>query len=189
MFSYRAMRLRREVWESVQQLAEEIYAIFQTEGVDQLRGSLDITPTDDTPPININLPPGVGEAGPGITITRGGTTITIAPEGITTTSGGVTTPIGGGGTDLTQIVGLEDAPSQSPVEVLGRILSGTGDTYQVELFANPADGSFATVTVTQLQIDEDEQIPAGTWTKVTIFPVTSGGVTTANYFMQVPVWL
>lgn len=186
MFSYRAIRLRREVWESVQQLAEEIYAIFQTEGVDQLRGSLDITPTDDTTPININLPPGVGEAGPGITITRGDTTITISPEGITVTSGGVTTPIGGG-TDLTQIVGLDNPPSQAPFTLLGYVVSGSGSNYQVELFAG--GDSIGTVSVTQLLIDPDEEIPPGTPVYVVGQPVTSGGVTTATYTMQCTVWI
>lgn len=190
MFSYRSIRLLREKWRNVQQLAEEIYSIFNTEGTDVIRGSLDITPTDDTTPVAVHLPSDFPDGAPGFTISRGDTTISISPEGITITAGGVTTTLGGGGTDLTTIVGLENAPDEAPFAVMGQVVSGTGDTYQVELFADAQLAvSMGVVEVHQGQIDSDEQIPSGTVTPVLGYPVTAAGVTTAQYVMQVPVWL
>lgn len=66
--------------------------------------------------------------------------------------------------------------------VPGKILSGSGSSYTVELYANgPSKASTKEVTVTQLQIDSGETIPAGTWTFVS--QIGDG------HFMQVPVWL
>lgn len=190
MFEEESIRLLREKWRSTQQLAEEIFAIFQTRGLLEHDGSLRVTPTNDEPPLQVVLPSTPGETGAGITITRGDTVINISPEGITITNGDTTTTLGSGGTDLGQVVGLEDPPSSAPFVVIGRVVSGTGATYQVELFSDQtASQSFGTVQVTQLQIDADEQIPANTWALVVGFPVTANGVTTATYAMQVPVWL
>jgi hypothetical protein len=57
----------------------------------------------------------------------------------------------------------------------GEVVSGSGSTYTVDV------EGVGNVTVTQLQIDGDETIPAGTMALV----VQVG----ENYFMQVPVWL
>ncbi len=189
MFEEQSIRLLREKWRSTQQLAEEIFAIFQTEGLIEHVGSLKVTPSDSEPGLQVVLPGGPGETGAGITITRGDTTINIAPEGVTITSGDTTTTLGGGGTNLTQIVGLENQPSQAPFVLAGKVISGTGANYVVEVYADAGFTSMGQVNATQVQIDPDEQIPADTWTQVLGFPVTVGGVTTATYYLFVPVWL
>lgn len=187
MFEEQSIRLLREKWKTIQELAEELFAIFQTRGLIKHDGSLQLTPTDSEVPLQITLPNTPGETGPGVTITRGDTNITISPEGVIITSGGTSTTLGSGGTDLTRIVGLEDAPSQAPFVVMGYVVSGSGSSYQVELFT--AGQSIGVVSVTQLLIDADEVIPEGTPVYVVGQPVTANGVTTATYVMQVPVWL
>ena len=57
----------------------------------------------------------------------------------------------------------------------GTVVSGTGATYSVTLNTGP------TVSVTQLQIDPTETIPAGT--KVIVIQIAS------LYYMAVPGWL
>jgi hypothetical protein len=67
--------------------------------------------------------------------------------------------------------------------VPGKVLSGgPGATYQVQLYPNgPSGGAGDTVTCTQLQIDPNETIPAGTWAIV--------AKSNNAYYMQVPVWM
>lgn len=76
------------------------------------------------------------------------------------------------------------APSGSGSTFAGKIISGgPGDTYQVTLYpAGKSGAAGATVSVTQLQIDAAETIPANTWTAV--WRRADGG-----YEMQVPVWV
>ena len=64
----------------------------------------------------------------------------------------------------------------------GKILSGTVDTYQVQLYPNgKAAAAGLTVTVKQLQIDPAATIPPGTWAMVS--------KTGLVYSMQVPIFL
>jgi hypothetical protein len=64
---------------------------------------------------------------------------------------------------------------------IGQVVSGSGSTYMVQL--NPqAVPPGDTVSVTILQIDASQTIPAGTY----ILPVIQVG---NNYYAQVPVWL
>jgi hypothetical protein len=71
---------------------------------------------------------------------------------------------------------------------LGQVVSGSGDTYSVNLFGSgTAQASTATVTVTIPQIATTETIPATTWLQAVYqFTDSSGNVT---YEAQVPVWL
>ncbi len=63
-----------------------------------------------------------------------------------------------------------------------KILSGTGDTYLVDLYENGVDKpATKQVEVIQLQIDEAEQIPEGTWTFASKIK--------ERYYVQVSVWL
>lgn len=72
--------------------------------------------------------------------------------------------------------------------ILGLVTSGSGDTYQVDLYANGKNSaSTASVTVLIPQIADDEDIPDGTWIGG-IMQVTSDAGTT-EYWYQPPVWL
>lgn len=73
-------------------------------------------------------------------------------------------------------------PANSGFTVPGQISSGTGSTYNVNLFENGStNASTRTVSVKQLQISGSETIPAGTW--VVVYQVGT------EFFMQTPVWL
>jgi hypothetical protein len=73
-------------------------------------------------------------------------------------------------------------PANSGFTVPGQISSGSGNTYNVNLFENGStSASTRTVSVKQLQISGSETIPSGTW--VVVYQVGS------EFFMQTPVWL
>jgi hypothetical protein len=73
-------------------------------------------------------------------------------------------------------------PKASPQISIGKIKSGTGDTYIVTQYPDgPDEAAGDDITVTQLQIDAGETIPVDTW----VFILKIG----TNYYMQVPVWL
>lgn len=71
----------------------------------------------------------------------------------------------------------------------GQVVSGTAATYQIKLYRNGPDNPPDTTAVscTQLQIDPNDIIPAGTWALVTSIPGMNGGP--PQYIMQVPVFL
>ena len=64
----------------------------------------------------------------------------------------------------------------------GEIVSGSGDTYTVNVYENGLSSGAVTRSVRQLQIDSGDTIPAGTWAMI-------GKGKDGSYFMQVPVWL
>lgn len=75
----------------------------------------------------------------------------------------------------------------------GKILSGSGTDYQVEIYPSglqlDSEGNIAgrrTVSAKQLQIDPAESVPVDTWCIVTHNGNVVAGV---NYFLQIPVWL
>ena len=64
----------------------------------------------------------------------------------------------------------------------GKIQSGTGKTYQVQLYENGKNKpTTRTVTAEQMQIDSSETIPKDTY----VFVFQAG----TEYLIQVPVWL
>jgi hypothetical protein len=81
---------------------------------------------------------------------------------------------------------------------LGKVVSGTGNTYKVDIYGN-GDTQPATmpgVTVTIPQIDSAETIPPGTWlnpifqfTIPSLDPLTGQPITIKVYQCQIPVWL
>ncbi len=75
------------------------------------------------------------------------------------------------------------SPGSGGGTFLGKVVSGTGDTYSVELYGNgSAQPATATVSATVPQIDPTATIPAGTW----IAAVYQFGT---SYQFQPPVWL
>jgi hypothetical protein len=78
---------------------------------------------------------------------------------------------------------------------LARVVSGSGNTYQVNIYGNgsgqpptnPLVGETRPpVTATVPQIDPDEQIPAGFWISA-LYQFTNNGVTT--YEFQPSIWI
>jgi len=139
---------------AVQELAEELMGIFGSQGPIQVAGPIQLYNPTGGPVFELN-------SGNGPTI------VNKKPDGTTAPIGTTPTPPEGGGSSGSGIAGKSFA---------GFVVGGAGASYLVELIDGPV------VEVTQLQIDENETIPAGTGVIVTA--VTGGG-----YYMQVPVWL
>jgi hypothetical protein len=169
---FAAHRLLKEKWtpEKIQAAMEEVFAILNIE--DTITEGEEVhEPTDspgstyrsydwsDFPAISIQtLDEETGEVISQLDLTGEGITITTTdPVTGEQTVGGV----GGGGGGLP-----------------GEVLSGTGSTYTVRITTEEGTED---VTVTQLQIDPTETIPAGT--KAIVAKVGE------DYFMQVAVWI
>jgi hypothetical protein len=148
-----AIRLLRTHWDNPNQLAEEIYSMLKQLTENPTTLIRPLTVITDTQPaITINGRDGVDGAD-GISIND-----ETLREIIGRLGGG-----GGGG-------------------IPGEVVSGSGDTYTVTIYPNGLLGTTENVTVTQLQIDAGETIPAGTWAIVT-------QMGDGEYAMVVPVWL
>lgn len=64
----------------------------------------------------------------------------------------------------------------------GVVVSGSGDTYQCNVYLQGRRGEPTLLAVKQLQIAPGEVIPAGSWAPICKAP-------DGEYFMQMPVWL
>jgi hypothetical protein len=184
-----ASRLIRERWGDVNEFAEEMYAIWTADKGVTFDG-----------PVTINNSTG----GSSVIINQGSigdTTITInnnpgprpspIPGNTTNITNSYVTNIYGDGT-------IEQFPTPPPAPAIptpgsgtnpggggggfpGKVLSGSGTSYQVAVYEAGLSSAPITRTVTQLSILATESIPANTWTLV--------GKVGTSYFMQVPVWL
>ncbi len=179
-----SLRLRRKRGWTADELSDEIFAIFNAEVPFDIDGPVTITNNGNDPgltirqngpydgsikitrypdgPINLPglppfLPPGLGDLTIQVIYADGRNEVTQGPP------------------DGTQIVIVQQGAFP------GKVLSGSGGTYEVAVYESGPSSDPVTRTVTQLQIQEDETIPADTWVMV--------GKVRGDYFMQVPVWL
>lgn len=87
----------------------------------------------------------------------------------------------------------DDLLSANRGSSLGLVVSGTGKTYQVDLYeAGPDADATERVTAKVPQLATGETIPAGTWIAAvhrTVVSVSSAGVATYRFDFQPPVWL
>lgn len=122
----------------------------------------------------------------GSTMTFGPIKVTVCPVGencsfhLDFPEGGLLNgqPIGGGGSGTSAF--------------LGRVTSGTGDTYQVDLYGDgPDDSPTASVTAKVPQIDDTEEIPPGTWLDCVhqFGKLDQQGQPIFTYAFQPPIWL
>ena len=162
-----AIRLLRTYWRNPNMLAQELFAMF-TET--QAQGTLG--------PVTINSP-----AGSQPYMTLGGYQVGDTLFRIRNTDGTVTNlGLGDDGT-LGPVAGTTVPKVAVASSVFaGKIVSGTGSTYQVDVFENGISRPAIRRTVKQLQINSAATIPAGT--QALVVKGADG-----KYFMQVPVWL
>jgi hypothetical protein len=176
IFGDQSERLLRETWASPSELAEELYAMFGVNTPLQIQGPVEITNTTPGPALTVKqlgafdaggFPPGLKPDDPAA--------ISLQFPGLSPTPADVSPPV------TQQNITQNTLKPGGGGGVPGQIVSGSGDTYDVDLYEKGvAAGVTKTVSVTQLQIDPAETINAGTWTLVT----QAGD----GYFMQVPVW-
>ncbi|NJL70152.1 MAG: hypothetical protein HC888_00460 [Candidatus Competibacteraceae bacterium] len=197
MFDQQAVRLLREKWANTNLLAEELYAIFRSTKPVEHTGNITVNqpPGEETPPLRVNLDP--GSTGRGIVVNQGDSSVEITGGGIIINGDNLTTIIqeaaagAGGGVVIPQPPDELGEADYLPFEAVGRIVSGKGSTYLVEVWLDdPTGPSSGTVEATQLQIASDQVIPEGTWCKVTVYPYSvEVGLVLGRYYIQVPVWL
>ncbi len=229
-FGTQAVRLLRESWDGIikadpktgiirptgaTSLAEELFAMLDDKVPQTQIGPTTMNPAPGTTPLTINNPgPGNGIMmnGGDISFARGGginlpegSPLNIAGNGLTVDGSmnlnkgfylwnGVPLLPGGGGTGTTAF--------------LARVVSGTGDTYLVDIYGNgaahsktnpsPAGGSVdiknpdsgPPVMATVPEIDPDEEIPAGTWISALYqFSNIVNGQTAITFEFQCPIWI
>lgn len=163
MFGAEAIRLLREDWPNATMLAQELYAIFQDSVPASTNAPLTANSSNpDQAPLVVNQ---FGNGGLSISFNKGqggGIQINDGVPQLVDKNGN---PVGGSGGG-----------------VPGKVLSGSGSgPYQVQIYPAGLSGTTKTVSVTQLQIDSSDSVPANTWTIV--------NQVGSNYYMQVPVWL
>jgi hypothetical protein len=171
MFGRLRERLLKKSW-TADQLAQELYAMFDPEAPLFHEGPIELRRRDDQPFFTLsNFAPGdilfnVNGAGGRHygDVILGDDGLGLLPEG------------------ETQLVGIGTTVQGGSGGIPGAIVSGSGDTYQVTLYENGiTEDATKTVEVKQLQITGDD-LDAGT--EVVVY-LGSDGV----YFMQHPVWV
>lgn len=189
LFRDQASRLLRERWPDANLLAEELYAMFTSDVPVSIDSPVIITSTNGAPPLTLR---NFGTGDGAIQIIKQGPPQVVLPEippldfsgvgeenvtnvyddGETETFGGEE-GARGTGTNPNSGGGGGGFP--------GKVLSGSGSSYQVAVYESGLSSEPTTRTVTQLSIAEGEVVPADTWALV--------GQSGEAYFMQVPVWL
>jgi hypothetical protein len=189
IFKKQSIRLRREKWQNADELAEEIYGILNSDEPIEITSPVTINNTTGAPGLTINQH---GDTDQGMVINRFpepptqfpdippfdfpdgvGTQIVIVING----DGTISTGSGPPGTTINTTTIETGGGGGFP----GVVVSGSGDTYEVDVYESGLNESPTRRTVTQLQIAEDAEIPAGTWAMI--------GSAGESMFMQVPVWL
>ncbi len=208
-FGTQAVRLLRESWDGVLKAdpkTGDIRPVGATELSQELYAMLDDkVPLTQVGPVTMNPNPGataltINTQTPGNAIAVNGGDLAFSggggiklPEGSPLTVDGNGFTVNGNmnlnkGFYLWNGVPLGFGGSTTGTTTfLGKVVSGTGDTYRVSLYGSGSgEDPTDTVTVTIPEIDPDEEIPVGTWLNP-IFQFTNG--TTVTYECQVPIWL
>lgn len=191
LFKKQSIRLMREDWGSPKELAEEVYAILNSDEPIEIDSPVTITNTTNSPPLTLRQ---FGGTDNGIRIEKypepPGEFDDVPPLEFPDDVGlEILTLIGTDGTIETGTGDPTDDDDPTTVAIEsgggggfpGKIISGSGSSYQVDVYEDGLTESPTRRTVTQLQIDSSETIPANTWALV--------GKIGDEYFMAVPVWL
>lgn len=187
-FFSKAPRLTRVKWTDVQEAMEEVFSIFRSITDDIQRGQTKIV-SDGNAPFKVFMPDGDPlDPSPFFEITRNGNTITYFSDGSATDEDGNT--VGGGGVDLRRVEGLENAPAIAPFPAVGRIVSGSGVSYQVALFlASTSQPATATVTASVPGADPSGTIPVNSYVLVMGYPASVNAQIIATYEIIGALWL
>jgi hypothetical protein len=217
IFGESSVRLLREDWPTPTALAQELYAIFNSDSTIEVTSPVRISGSTPEAPLQIiNNYSGGSSAGlqvVGNQVVQGssfvsGQTLDFTPSGETSSTVGgqqfvpgnnavYTFPGGQLTVTLSQSSTSSSVLSQSPLSVsfrsnvfVGNIVSGTGQTYRVKLQGIAPPGG-TTVTVLFPMLATSETIPVGA-TIVGIVGVQTGvnasGSSSYTYYGSVPVW-
>jgi hypothetical protein len=196
IFKNQIPRLRRQKWANVQMFADEMIALLSSDAPIEIDSPIVINNDTNQSPITIN---NHSNSDDDITINRYPEPPIDLPE-----IPPFDFPDGVGDVIIIHInddgIEVEDAPADDPSNptprpsstpsggggLPGVVVSGTGDSYEVDVYEDGLDLPATRRTVRQLQIDSSETIPEGTWAVVNKMTLPSGE---DFYFMQVAVFL
>lgn len=203
MFENMVTRLLREKWDSVEDLAHELYAILKAGVPVTHEGQLTLTgpPGDDRPLLVLEPSSNAGYA---IQITKPHTSTTPGVKKAQET----TLFNQNGDVDQGTVTAGSKKKRRTWKPIPGTITGGSGNEYSVALHEDGVDKEpTKNVQAKQLQIDLGEQIPIGTWVMVyewadlvsevkpeelkedTTRLLTVGSKPEPKYYLYVPVWL
>lgn len=170
-------RITRRRWDDVNDLAEELASALRSVRV-KINGPLSLNLSKGQAAIQLNSEPDPeGSDVPLIEEVSGGGSGRGSSVGIGANGALQPSSLGESFTGGSGVGGEGGGGGGIPCA----IVSGSGDTYQVSLYEDGvAGGVTQTVEAIQLQIDEAETIPAGTW--------TFASLVNEIYYIQVPVW-
>jgi hypothetical protein len=196
MFGSQLLRLLREKWNSPKELAEELYAMLQDGNPVETAGGLTLSNIPGVAPLT--LKPSDFGTQPAISF---GTAADDPAIGWQADDAGIAfdgpafqfNVMDDGIPSTYDVGGNTKAPNNIVNKITvkltaggypGKVMSGTGDTYQVQIYPTGLSGPSQTVSVKQLSIAEAAEIKAGTWTFVTKTTLDKKDF----FYMQVPVW-
>lgn len=186
-FSYASNRLLRADWttQGIDALSQEMYAILQTAFTSTNGQSTTNQTPGQTSQIYNQTP---DDPAPAVTFTKGDDVLTLGAGGIFQNGEPLT-----GSPTLENVTG--DKGAQVPVMLLGTVLSGSGQNYQVSVWGlDPTSNSPSmTVPAVQMNLDPTAQIPEGTLVLAIGYIYGPLDKTTnlypTHWFILVPTWL
>jgi len=195
--SAEAIRLLASKWPNAELLAQELYSIFAADADAQATGPQTLNNYGNAPALTINQ---FGNSGTAIQINRKPNPLTFGdihldiPPGLLELNEGFSTVVNfnNDGT-ITYTSGPADQPLPpfargGSVALLGRVVSGSGTNYTVELYEAGADKpATRTRAVRALGIAEDATLPPGTW--LPVFAAGADDKGNPNLWVIPPVWL
>ncbi len=181
MFGHQAIRLLRNVWTSTSDLAEELWSMFDDKLPLEHNGPLTIRKLNPNAP-SLQI---LNTAGGDSLFVEGGT-VTVKDVDHFTVTQVERIDIG----ELETVIYIKgkvyppEASAAGTTVFLGKVISGTGNTYVVELYGKgSSQAATKTVTATVPQIADEEQIPPDTW--IGAVHQFDNGI----YEFQPPVWI
>lgn len=199
IFAKQVLRLRRKKWTDINEFAEEVYTILNSDDPIEIDSPVIITNNTNNSPLTIR---NYGANDNAINIQRQETINNNFSNDFTdrrTYGEYEYTNIYNNGTIETwsDDAGIDRELSDPPKKGTGdpvpstqgaggggipaKVVSGSGTTYIMQIYTDGTGEPFTTATVTQLQAFASSSFPAGTWTLVSLINGT--------YYMQLPIWL
>lgn len=221
--AFDASRLQRTDWGESQILVDELYAMISSWNLEGLQGPLKIRTDDTSPAMIFEMPPAMesqpiqiisGGTQWNIPAIPGSFNPLVTPDPLQPQIPGLppyqpsspppASPTSPGTTSPPSLPDREesddtlDEPPQAnppalPYPAIGRVHSGSGHAYVVDLWlADPEDGTappWGRFPARVIEIDDGETVPAGTIVTCTCYTVIRSGVRAVVVYFQPPIIL
>lgn len=189
MFGTQAMRLLRTKWKTPTLLAQELFAMFQSDIPLEHSGGLKLDAKNDAPALELSR----GDFGDGPVLDfnggsgAGGISFSIANGGLVITGPSITLVESGTGAPPATTPTPQEQQQQAQGSTFpGQVLSGSGQSYVVRIFTQGEGGPASQVTAQAPGMADDATISEGFWVAVSATTDAQGTIT--GYFFFPPVW-